>query len=277
MGLENQFRLRRNLLAYKFSGLLPHLNWPTVLSLPFQKSHQWPTMRFAEASRVEPKSGLTEFSTPLGLLYAAAKEQKWVGTVVLEMMAEVYESHGVKVNAGDVVIDLGGNVGSFTRIALLHGASKVICMEPNPELAKGLSLSFAKEIERGAVVIVKSAAWHSNGQIRFAGDSLTGHVEDSGDVVVEAQRVDDVVENLQLGRVDFIKADIEGAEREALRGATETMRRFSPNLAICTYHLPDDPEVIQSIILAAQSNYEYVFDDSREHIYCRNEKRAVNR
>ena len=37
-----------------------------------------------------------------------------------------------------------------------------------------------------------------------------------------------------MPRLDFIKMDIEGAERNALRGAQDTMRRFHPKLVIAT-------------------------------------------
>lgn len=55
--------------------------------------------------------------------------------------------------------------------------------------------------------------------------------------------------------MDFIKSDIEGEERNMLRGAMETLRRFSPKLSICKYHLPDDPENLKKIILEANPNY----------------------
>ena len=47
----------------------------------------------------------------------------------------------------------------------------------------------------------------------------------------------------------FLKMDIEGEERNALAGCDELFRT-SPNLcfAICTYHLPDDEEVISSFL-----------------------------
>ena len=56
--------------------------------------------------------------------------------------------------------------------------------------------------------------------------------------------------------VDFIKADIEGAERYMLMGARETLGKFAPKLSICTYHFPDDPEVLEKIILEANPNYK---------------------
>ena len=68
-----------------------------------------------------------------------------------------------------------------------------------------------------------------------------------------------------LERVDFIKADIEGAERLMLKGAQETLRRFAPKLSICTYHLPDDKEVLEALI--KQANPHYVIEHRWQKLY----------
>ena len=60
--------------------------------------------------------------------------------------------------------------------------------------------------------------------------------------------IDDYVSENGIVRVDFIKADIEGAERDMLRGVVKILQRFKPKLSICTYHLKDDPEVLESIV-----------------------------
>ena len=58
---------------------------------------------------------------------------------------------------------------------------------------------------------------------------------------------------------DFIKADIEGAERMMLKGARDTLKRYSPKLALCTYHHHDDIAVMTDLILGANPNYKIVY------------------
>ncbi|MDR2430923.1 MAG: FkbM family methyltransferase, partial [Candidatus Margulisbacteria bacterium] len=67
--------------------------------------------------------------------------------------------------------------------------------------------------------------------------------------------LDNFVAENHLRHVDFIKADIEGAERDLLKGATQTLKKFAPKLALCTYHLPDDKQVLEKLILDANPNY----------------------
>ena len=45
--------------------------------------------------------------------------------------------------------------------------------------------------------------------------------------------------------------DIEGAERQALRGALATLRRDRPRLMIDSYHRPDDLAVLPPLIRTA--------------------------
>lgn len=70
--------------------------------------------------------------------------------------------------------------------------------------------------------------------------------------------LDKFVEEKNLTRVDFIKADIEGAERDMLRGARNVLKTFAPKLAICTYHLQDDPTVLEKIIKETNPDYTVV-------------------
>jgi len=76
--------------------------------------------------------------------------------------------------------------------------------------------------------------------------------------IVETISIDEFVRENNLPRVDFIKSDIEGFERNLLKGAKETLKNFAPKLALCTYHLPDDPEVMAALIKEANPKYNIV-------------------
>ncbi len=61
---------------------------------------------------------------------------------------------------------------------------------------------------------------------------LSSLVGEAGEETLEVPvvRIDQLVAELGLPRVDFIKLDIEGAEREALRGAVQVLKKYRPRL-----------------------------------------------
>jgi hypothetical protein len=70
--------------------------------------------------------------------------------------------------------------------------------------------------------------------------------------------LDSFIDENKIEKVNFIKADIEGAERNMLHGATKMLREFAPKLALCTYHFKDDPQVLRKIIKKANPKYKIV-------------------
>jgi Methyltransferase FkbM domain len=56
----------------------------------------------------------------------------------------------------------------------------------------------------------------------------------------------------------FLKMDIEGAEQSALKGATKTLKNGKNiNIAVCTYHKPEDPAEISSFLTSLGYNYKF--------------------
>lgn len=244
---------RLDILGMKVRGLLPQFSWRDIALMMRSSSNRWPAEKLVTQKQVTGEIAL--YDTPIGPIghRASSFDAKILGLLVLEEMRGTYEHGSVGVQAGDVVIDLGANVGTFTRFALSRGAHKIIAFEPEPLHISILKLGFADEIKTGRLVIIEAGAGAEKATLRFHSAGLISCFDDAGEIEVPVVTVDSVVQELGLTRVDFIKADIEGAERHALKGALQTIKRFGPRMALCIYHLPDDPDVITSVVQAIRT------------------------
>ena len=136
-------------------------------------------------------------------------------------------------NAG-VAIDVGANEGLYAyRLSQLY--EKVYAFEINPELTCDLKALGAGNIDVANVGLssekkqLKLFIPVVNGRPLTGWASLTpGNCPDTNEHIektVEVVRLDD----LNVGRVQFIKIDVEGHEFEVLKGAAETIQRNRPH------------------------------------------------
>ncbi|MDR0571481.1 MAG: FkbM family methyltransferase [Rickettsiales bacterium] len=58
-------------------------------------------------------------------------------------------------------------------------------------------------------------------------------------------------------KVDFNKADIEGAETQLLSGAEKILQQPSLKLTLCAYHYHDDAELLKEKLLNAGFQVEF--------------------
>jgi FkbM family methyltransferase len=144
-----------------------------------------------------------------------------------------------------VVLDCGANVGFFTRWALLQGVKQVICLEPSPGNVECLQRKLEVEAARNQVRIVAKGVWDRGGTLSFAASNQRNpgshhiSVEGKGTTTIPVATIDDLVRELGLTRLDYIKMDIEGAELRAIHGAQQTLRRMRPQLCVVTEHTDD--------------------------------------
>lgn len=179
-----------------------------------------------------------------------------------------YEGDGisVKVEEGDIVIDAGAWIGDFSAYAVAKGAQSY-AFEPTNTTFKILEQTAELNGEKFYPVKKGLGAVSEVCNISIDNDKGEGNsimISRGGKVEsIEIMTLDLFVQQANLKKVSFIKADIEGAERDMLLGARETLKRFSPKLAICTYHLPDDPEVLEQIIMDANPKYKIIHTKSK--------------
>lgn len=259
------------LLWMKARGGGPDCPWPRVLSMT-QDVQRFNALLDSYRARTTVKSGDAQLGIVLahsvkGDFWIRKNGEKYDGPGLLaylqaehDWIAGLYPDHSVR--KGDIVIDCGAHVGIFTHKALERGAAKVIAIEPEPVNAQCLRRNFSPEISAGRVLVVEKGVWSKPGSLELslgASNSGTGSMvrkDGEGDkVTVPVDTLDHIVAELGLPRVDFIKMDIEGAEREALRGAMATLKTHRPRLMLDSYHLPDDALVLPAVIRQAHPDY----------------------
>ena len=193
-----------------------------------------------------------------GSTWVVAKNFNTMSEVLGEQAVEIYGDPVTGVRKGDVVLDGGAHFGGFTRTALDRGAKLVVAIEIAPENIQVLRRNFAKEMEAGRVIVYKKGVWDKDATMVLERKNHTwaDQVAAAGPgPSVEVTTIDRIVSELRLPTVDFIKLDIEGAERNALAGASETLKRHRPRLAVASYHRADDLAVLPPIVISAQAAY----------------------
>ncbi|HUR21300.1 MAG TPA: FkbM family methyltransferase [Vicinamibacterales bacterium] len=185
-----------------------------------------------------------------------------IGTALAERDWTFSAIPGAEVRPGDVVLDVGAHVGTFTDFALMQGAAKVIALEPDPLNVECLRRNFAKDIASGRVVLVPEGAWSSEQSIEFStgvGNSGMGsmvHREAGGQIIkVPVRPIDTILATLKIAKVDYIKMDIEGAEKEALKGAKATLQRDRPRIHMDANHEPDDATALPALVQKIRTGY----------------------
>jgi len=99
--------------------------------------------------------------------------------------------------------------------------------------------------------------------LKFAVNASGSKVVTDGAMTINVERLDDVITQ----PVTFIKIDIEGDESAALAGATESIFKYHPRLAIAIYHQAGDFWKIPQQVLAILSDY---------HLYLRHYTESID-
>lgn len=217
--------------------------------------------------KVREDGALQLWSTPQGEFWYIGAPTEADAFVLAEEQVDLYRT--ARMAPGSIVLDCGANYGTFTRRALNRGAAKVVAIEINPEAQAALRRTFANEIREGRVIVYGKGVWDTDAELDLRGDSVVLPREGALSRV-PVTTIDKIVSELQLSSVDFIKMDIEGAEKNALRGAKATLAKFSPIMALSSEHLPDDAESIPALVNELvpgryRMEYGYCFYADRYH------------
>ena len=209
------------------------------------------------------QGGYQLWDTPSGRFWIPSGSRWVLPFNLAEQKRRIYGNDQQSARAGDIVLDCGANVGVTVRVWLEAGAKLVVAIEPAPENIESLRRNFKDEIAAGRVILYPKGVWDKDEILPMqidpnnsAADSFLIHREGGTEVRgIPLTTIDKLVSELKLERVDFIKMDIEGAEPRALVGGRQTIAKYHPRMALCTYHAPDHPQKIPELARAAWPGY----------------------
>ncbi|OQX98237.1 MAG: hypothetical protein B6I20_11315 [Bacteroidetes bacterium 4572_117] len=130
-----------------------------------------------------------------------------------------YLTNKFNVDEGDVVVDIGAAEGNFA-LSVVESAKEIYLFETNKRWIKALEATFAPWKEK--VHIIQ----------KYVSDK-----DDAFNTTIDALYK-------RTGKIDFIKADVEGAESKVIKGCRALIKNQKHiKIAVCTYHKQDDEQI----------------------------------
>jgi FkbM family methyltransferase len=205
-------------------------------------------------------SAATIATIRIGRLCKVSFEEDWIqrfpSCTLVEPRLTLWVPKGVERNTtdyfmyqyspkeGDTIVDVGAGTGwetlSFSRCVGMSG--RVISIEAHPRVFRCLSKMCA-ENRLDNVTLLQAAVGDQDGEV-LIGDApeheANSIIRATSGIRVECKTLDRIFKSLQLARVDFLKMNIEGAERLALSGMREMVRKTKHVCIACHDFLADE-------------------------------------
>ncbi|MDQ8184548.1 FkbM family methyltransferase [Pelagicoccus sp. SDUM812002] len=141
-----------------------------------------------------------------------------------------------RVTEGSVCFDVGGNVGAIT-IALsdkVGDTGRVHTFEPNPTNFGRLSANLAlNPVLEKCVTLNNVGISDQPGTLYWSedpGNPGNGMLGEQGDIESKVITLDSYCEQNAIGKIDFMKVDVEGMELQVFKGAENALQRFKPTI-----------------------------------------------
>lgn len=162
-----------------------------------------------------------------------------------------------------VCADLGAYNGDTLRevLGISPNLKKIYALEPDRRNFKKLS-SFCDSYDGSAELIpINSAAWYEDTYLVFGDEGnrnsgVFAPQKTAKSVEVSACSLDSV---LGGEKVDYVKYDVEGAEREALLGSEKTISAHSPALLVSAYHRSEDIFALPLLVHDLNPSYKLYY------------------
>lgn len=140
---------------------------------------------------------------------------------------------------GDLFLDIGANVGSYTILASKVCGANSIAFEPDPIAVRALRRNIALNKIEDRVTVEQAALGAQNGEIAFTvGLDTMNRVASARDINSQAVKVKRLDEIPEARTAVFAKLDVEGFEDEVIKGGMSMLSSQSLLALQCESHGP---------------------------------------
>lgn len=173
--------------------------------------------------------------------------------------AELYEDDIYQIKTlkeGMAVVDVGAHIGLYTIpvAGKVGNRGMVIAIEPEKRNYSRLLENIKLNNLQNVIPVNLALTDHEGFEKLYLDSSPESHSLISKEnkissIEVPVKTLDNLLEKLNLKKVDIIKIDAEGAEAPILKGAEKTLK-INPNLKIivASYHYPSEIKEVQNFL-----------------------------
>lgn len=145
------------------------------------------------------------------------------------------------VRDGDIVLDIGGNIGYYSIALAKMRDATIHAFEPIESTYKQFIANAYYNGVQDRVRINNFGLFDKSGELTFyvykqdfgnASAAIMHEEKENEKIVCKVERLDEYVKAQGVERIDFIKLDVEGAEIFALRGGLKSIEKHKPILFV---------------------------------------------
>lgn len=170
-------------------------------------------------------------------------------------------------NESEIFLDAGAYDGDTVNAFLKwtkNNYGGIYIIEPLTPMAHKIK-ERAKAENWNDYKVINAAVWNKNEKMKFTHNGTASRINMRNGIETQCVRIDDIIDNEKIPT--FIKMDVEGAEKNAILGAENTISRYKPRLAISIYHKPKDIIEIPTLLKELVPEYKFAIRHYSTNVY----------
>ena len=153
-------------------------------------------------------------------------------------------------------VDCGAYIGDTIEELLKQNLNigYTISFEPDNKNLIALNTTLSS-LNLNSSIVYPAGVYSKNTILNFTNNGIdsSAAISEDSSIKIPVVSLDTILLN---SNPNFIKMDIEGAEKEAIIGAKNIIQKYKPNLAICIYHKEEDLWELPLLINKIEPSYD---------------------